>query len=289
MTSRESVKRPSPALEDGSQSDSASASTRGDEKTIPFLRRLTDMLIENEEFISFTPGSRENGQVVLGKIVVHDRVKVESIILPRYFNHSSFASLRRQLNYFSFTRIGKGRQRGATYCNEGVVELNDILSLTRRSVGNNSSSDAAAKAKVRRPSLTREQVRSEVPVPPRNIPNKRLRTMLTTASDSITSQTPIVMAHRVLPARVSPVEGLIHPKRLAPKRISLDLTSFSSEDAFRPRISVTIMPTSSTIAPESVPTPPMKSAALVPGDDGDKDLLDGCRALLCFSRGIPSR
>jgi hypothetical protein len=43
--------------------------------------------------------------------------------------------LRRQLNYFSFTRIGKGRQRGATYCNEGVVELNDILMLKRRSTG----------------------------------------------------------------------------------------------------------------------------------------------------------
>lgn len=36
------------------------------------------------------------------------------------------------MNYFSFTRVGKGRQRGATYCNEGVVELDDILHLKRR-------------------------------------------------------------------------------------------------------------------------------------------------------------
>ncbi len=52
----------------------------------------------------------------------------------RYFNHASFASLRRQLNYFNFTRIGKGRQRGATYCNEAVIELSDILRLKRKSV-----------------------------------------------------------------------------------------------------------------------------------------------------------
>jgi len=105
----------------------------GQEKTIPFLRRLADMLIENDDVISFNPGSCNNDQKVLGKIIVHDRARVESEILPKYFNHASFASLRRQLNYFSFTRLGKGRQRGATYCNEGVVELNDILYLKRRS------------------------------------------------------------------------------------------------------------------------------------------------------------
>jgi hypothetical protein len=53
-------------------------------------------------------------------------------VLPRYFNHSSFASLRRQLNYFSFVRVGKGRQRESTYINEDVVDLNDILHLKRR-------------------------------------------------------------------------------------------------------------------------------------------------------------
>jgi len=68
-------------------------------------------------------------------MVVHDRARVEAEVLPRYFNHASFASLRRQLNYFSFTRVGKGRQRGATYCNEGVVELDDILNLKRRPSG----------------------------------------------------------------------------------------------------------------------------------------------------------
>lgn len=71
--------------------------------------------------------------------MVHDRAKVESEILPRYFNHASFASLRRQLNYFAFTRVGKGKQKGATYSNDKVIELMDILSLKRRVVGSTPS------------------------------------------------------------------------------------------------------------------------------------------------------
>lgn len=60
---------------------------------------------------------------------------MESEILPRYFNHASFASLRRQLNYFAFSRVGKGKQKGATYCNEKVIDILDILRLKRRVVG----------------------------------------------------------------------------------------------------------------------------------------------------------
>jgi len=112
------------------------STTKEGEKTIPFLRRLIDMLQENEEVISFYPGAqKKNGQSTAGRIVVHDRSRVESEILPRYFNHASFASLRRQLNYFCFSRIGKGKQRGATYCNQQVIELNDILRLKRRVTG----------------------------------------------------------------------------------------------------------------------------------------------------------
>lgn len=90
------------------------------------------MLSENEELISFTPGSIVQGRKFLGRIIVHDRVQVESTVLPRYFNHSSFASLRRQLNYFSFVRMGKGRQRESSYTNDYVVNLDDILLLKRR-------------------------------------------------------------------------------------------------------------------------------------------------------------
>lgn len=72
---------------------------------------------------------------VPGRIVVHDRSQVESQVLPRYFSHSSFASLRRQLNYFAFSRMGKGKQKGATYMNDQVYDLEDILNLKRRLPG----------------------------------------------------------------------------------------------------------------------------------------------------------
>jgi len=103
------------------------------EKTIPFLRRLIDMLQENATVIEFCPGNRTES--IAGRIVVHDRAYVELEILPRYFNHSSFASLRRQLNYFAFSREGKGKQKGATYSNDLVFDMQDILHLKRRLPG----------------------------------------------------------------------------------------------------------------------------------------------------------
>ena len=71
-------------------------------------------------------------ETVHGKIIVHDRNRVQSEVLPVYFNHASFASLRRQLSYFSFVRVGKSRQSGVTYTNDAVVDLSDILRLKRR-------------------------------------------------------------------------------------------------------------------------------------------------------------
>lgn len=78
-----------------------------------------------------------NNSVVLqhGRIIVHDRNRVQSEVLPIYFNHASFASLRRQLSYFCFVRVGKSRQSGVTYANEMVVDLADILKLKRRVAG----------------------------------------------------------------------------------------------------------------------------------------------------------
>ncbi len=72
-----------------------------------------------------------NSETICGRIVVHDRKQIEKEVLPRYFNHSSFASLRRQLNYFAFVRLGRGRQKGATYFNDNVMVLEDILRLKR--------------------------------------------------------------------------------------------------------------------------------------------------------------
>ena len=123
------------------------------------------MLSENDNVISFSPGSIQNGQITLGRIVVHDRITVENEILPRYFNHSSFASLRRQLNYFSFTRIGKGRQKGATYCNEGVIEIEDILHLRRRSATMSSTVTPGAVSSISSGSKNRQRETSmEYPV-----------------------------------------------------------------------------------------------------------------------------
>ena len=62
-----------------------------------------------------------------------------------YFNHASFASLRRQLSYFSFQRVGKSRSKGVTYTNENVVEMSDILKLKRRVSTSTKSSSAVSK------------------------------------------------------------------------------------------------------------------------------------------------
>eukprot|EP00578_Thalassiosira_sp_NH16_P006978 CAMPEP_0181119624 /NCGR_PEP_ID=MMETSP1071-20121207/23700_1 /TAXON_ID=35127 /ORGANISM="Thalassiosira sp., Strain NH16" /LENGTH=361 /DNA_ID=CAMNT_0023204181 /DNA_START=45 /DNA_END=1127 /DNA_ORIENTATION=- len=105
------------------------------EKTIPFLRQLTEMLQNNEELISFVPGQRLPNETTQGRIIVHDRNRVQAEVLPVYFNHASFASLRRQLSYFSFVRVGKSRQSGVTYTNDSVVDVSDIRKLKRRVVG----------------------------------------------------------------------------------------------------------------------------------------------------------
>lgn len=105
----------------------------GEEKTIPFLRNLTDMLEKNSRLISFIPGEKCTTQTTPGKIVIHDRNLVQEEVLPIYFNHKSFASLRRQLSYFSFVRVGKSSNGKVTYANDSVFELSDILKLKRRS------------------------------------------------------------------------------------------------------------------------------------------------------------
>ena len=58
---------------------------------------------------------------------------VEEEVLPIYFNHKSFASLRRQLSYFSFVRAGKSSRGKVTYSNDAVFDIADILKLKRRS------------------------------------------------------------------------------------------------------------------------------------------------------------
>jgi hypothetical protein len=110
----------------------------GEERAIPFLRNLTAMLENNSEYISFVPGMLGTSRITPGKIVIHNRNLLQEEILPIYFNHKSFASLRRQLSYFSFIRCGKASEGKISYANDTVFELADILRLKRRS---SSSSD----------------------------------------------------------------------------------------------------------------------------------------------------
>lgn len=220
-----------------------------------FHRRLVDMLSENKDVISFYPGYENEGEVTLGRIVVHDRLKVEADVLPRYFNHSSFASLRRQLNYFSFTRMGKGRQRGATYCNEGVIEMEDILRLKRRSVvGPNTQREGQTQPRPnseakrgRSVSLSSTSVDHESDTTPKYRPSKKPR-----------------HAKHVTPTIISPHDSPVHQISSDEEpQIALDLTLPSKELSSLQR---------------------MYAQQL--SSHGDADILAGCKALLSFSKGI---
>jgi hypothetical protein len=259
-----------------------------------FLRRLVDMLSENADVISFYAGSvSRNGQTTLGRIVVHDRIKVEAEILPRYFNHSSFASLRRQLNYFSFTRIGKGRQRGAVYENEGVIVLDDILHLRRRStvagaLGSELNSPAnscssrsriavkAMKASDKKkrsvsiesllPTCTSPAVKSIEKAP------KKLRTKPVIGQ---TEHRPALKLPMIVSPRTSPLHSpTAHFDEDEPK-IILDLTV--------PSVAI------SPVNPHSHRYPLVQKHCLqLNASNDDAEVLAGCEALLCFSQGLRS-
>jgi hypothetical protein len=265
------------------------------------------MLSENETVISFVPGSIKNKreQVVrtLGKIVVHDRIKVESDILPRYFNHSSFASLRRQLNYFSFTRIGKGRQKGAVYCNEGVIELDDILRLRRRpaSTAPSSSSSSGSTTPTAAGSTLLEEdgvvVATITPSPSSFTRTKKRRSL----SDQETLHEP--------PVKKSRVNSGSHATSTGSSRNAFKLTGASSTSPPKivsprtsPLHSSMVSPTSSEgefhITLDLTVPPPQQPRLSGGGSSAegdyynhdvleDEDVLAGCQALLCFAQGRP--
>lgn len=284
-------------------------------------RRLVDMLSENESVISFCPGFIENGEVTLGRIVVHDRIKVENEILPRYFNHSSFASLRRQLNYFSFTRIGKGRQKGATYCNEGVIVIEDILRLRRRStsVSNNISSDSnLVTASNRRRENIGSQVTKAVSLTPKRSSvtvtspgNKSKRAIIESSFQQSShggQQQVKKFRHRGLTDTKANESALhidappITPKLVSPIISPLHSPSTSPNDALQVTLDLTVpthqLPRSSTSTPkkknEMIPSVLDSSNDTSqqdhrnPSYPEDPDILAGCRALLSFSHGIHS-
>ena len=217
------------------------------------------MLSENKAVISFYPGMMENGKVTLGRIVVHDRRKIEADILQRYFNHSSFASLRRQLNYFSFTRIGKGRQRGATYYNDAVVDLSDILRLKRRSATANNTSNAS--------NNTGNENQADSQEPPAEIHAKTQTSSPSPSSQDIHSK------HQNKRAR--------HTKQPTPTLVSPNMSPVSHRSEDEPRITLDL-----TVASNKKDCLSSWNSIYAPKlAGGDADILAGCKALLSFSKG----
>jgi hypothetical protein len=273
------------------------------------------MLSENDNVISFSPGSIQNGQIALGRIVVHDRITVENEILPRYFNHSSFASLRRQLNYFSFTRIGKGRQKGATYCNEGVIEIEDILRLRRRSATMSStvttgavisSISSGSKNRQRENNIESPVMKTTTPTsslqmgaPMNNTPSKIKRTISISSSysDSGDQQSDKKGHYRVFNIErtlhiiapsssrlVSPATSPLHSPLVSPNsapKVTLDLTVPPSRQF--PSATSTTTTTNSMISSDDIHHAHQNHTY-----NEDPDVLAGCRALLCFSHGLHS-
>lgn len=230
------------------------------------------MLSENDDVISFYPGTVKNGNVELGRIVVHDRLKVEAHVLPRYFNHSSFASLRRQLNYFSFTRMGKGRQRGATYCNEGVVELEDILRLKRRSSvggGNNGTRESPSVSQPPPVSSSQSVIHASVDYSGSDHDDKFMMKRARYNGNTAKHTTPTAI--------VSPRSSPVHQGSSdCEQHITLDLTVPSATVHHDPKYTENYKKGWSALYSSKVP-------------HGDEDILAGCNALLSFSKGFTHR
>jgi len=181
-------------------------------------------------------------------------------VLPRYFNHASFASLRRQLNYFSFTRIGKGRQRGATYCNEGVMKLSDILRLKRRSVS-----------------------ASNVPTQDDEISDDKdygnsNDTSIPRASTITSNVVPVVH----LPSPTKKARTDRHPQKSRPSKLESHVISSDSEkdDSFQPRISLDLTMPPTTHEHKKSCSYNQKRHHIT-----DSDIIAGCNVLLSFSSG----
>ena len=174
------------------------------------FRRLLQMMKENEDAMAFVPGNIKKNRP--GRFIIHDRALVEAEILPKYFNHASFASLRRQLNYFHFIREGKGRMKGATYYNEAVFEIDDILLLRRRNepVGgatatatskqpSSSGNDKKAKAQ-RVVSSNAEDEQNEAPSKPSSTSSRRKRKKATSDPTEVDGSPTRTTAHIISPS-----------------------------------------------------------------------------------------
>jgi len=62
---------------------------------------------------------------------IHRTQEFAKDIMPKYFKMGSYASFQRQLNLYSFTRIGDGPDRGAYY-HQLFIEGKPLLSTTMK-------------------------------------------------------------------------------------------------------------------------------------------------------------
>mmetsp|Transcript_45778 Transcript_45778/g.89451 ORF Transcript_45778/g.89451 Transcript_45778/m.89451 type:complete len:434 (-) Transcript_45778:284-1585(-) len=77
-----------------------------------FPEKLYRLLLDseadgNQDIISFL----EHGRA----FIIHNSKRFEKEIMARYFRHSNFSSFQRQLNFYGFRRINRGKDSGAYY------------------------------------------------------------------------------------------------------------------------------------------------------------------------------
>lgn len=186
----------------------------------------------------------------MAKVLYDDAVHVGSPYHLSSFLELSSAS---PSSYFNFVREGKGRQKGAAYLNEDVVDLQDILRLRRRPATSNGSiksskAIAATMAAAAAAKTTVDSVFASVSSP--LTASKKVRKVSSSKSGKVTSSSkktkPSLMKLAAAPsiqvAAISPFNSPVHspttPKRtLATQesvkqilhhtpelRLSLDLT-----------------------------------------------------------------
>jgi hypothetical protein len=86
---------------------------------------LTD---NNREVIEWSKGATG------GKIVVHNRTKLENDILLKYFRASKYISFQRSMNNYGFRRLGIKGSEDCSYINDALTQ--DLCSLLTLKVRN---------------------------------------------------------------------------------------------------------------------------------------------------------
>lgn len=102
--------------------------TNGKCQTVPsFLKRLWLILAtEDPSIIGWSDDGRG--------IQIRDRTKMESIILPKYYNHGKMRSFQRQLNYFGFKKTNKSKKEALTFgnVNFNLMAPTDMAKIQRK-------------------------------------------------------------------------------------------------------------------------------------------------------------